>query len=264
MSTAYSPSLQDPWRLLLTECPAEPVFNVTLDEAIGESVGRGEAPPTVRLWQNDEALVLGRFELHDRALDRLYHWVDEEGVALVRRISGGTVVWHGPGALNFSICAARDEGLGIHRAYETLSAGIIRALRRWGLSPVFGEVLGAFCDGSHNIVIDGRKLAGTAQTRRKGFTLVHGTIFINADLERVTEIMTGFCRQAGIERPHKRETLATLSDALRRPISVVEARTAFAQGYGETLGMREPWAPSEPIAEELARARELEANYRCW
>jgi len=256
-------SLQGPWRLLVAEYTAEPACNVALDEAIGESVARGEAPPTVRLWQNGEALVLGRFELRDRPLDDLLKWAAEEGVALVRRISGGTVVWHGPAALNFSVCIPRDERLGIHRAYETLSAGIIRALRHWGLLASFSTVPGAFCDGSHNIAIAGRKVAGTAQTRRKGFTLVHGTVFINVDLERVMEIMTGFDRQADIEGSLKRAALTTLSEAWGHPISLTEAREAFIQGYAEAFGPFDGWQPAEPTTHELARARELESNYRC-
>jgi lipoate-protein ligase A len=252
-----------PWRLLTTSYPAEPTFNIALDQAIGERVGRGEAPPTIRLWHNGETLVLGLFELRDRSLDRVARWAETESVALVRRISGGTIVWHGPGALNFSICVPRDEGLGIHRAYEVLSSGIIRALSRWGLSPVFGKVPGAFCDGSHNIVIDGRKLAGTAQTRRKGFTLVHGTIFINADLEHVTELIANFYRQTGVERPLRREVLTTLSEVLGRPISLDETRGAFVHGYAEAFQIAKPWQSVTPTNEELARARELESNYRC-
>jgi lipoate-protein ligase A len=256
-------NLSAPWRLLTASHLAEPTFNVALDEAIGESVGRGEAPPTVRLWQNGESLVLGRFELRDRSLGPLCDWANQQKVALLRRISGGTVVWHGPGALNFSICIPHDERLGIHRAYEALSAGIIRALKRWGLAAAFGSVPGSFCDGSHNIVIDGHKIAGTAQTRRKGFTLVHGTIFIDLDLEHVTRLIAGFYQQAGIYRVLKREALTTLAEALGRPISLDEAREAFVQGHAEAFGLFDEWQTSELMTHEQVRTRELEPHYHC-
>ncbi|HED03942.1 MAG TPA: hypothetical protein ENI60_04145 [Candidatus Fraserbacteria bacterium] len=181
---------------------------------------------------------------------------------MLRRVSGGQLVWQGPGALNYSVCVPRQEPYGIHRAYETLSAGVVQALTRWGLRCSFGRVPGAYCDGSHNLVIHQRKLAGTAQARRKGFILVHGTVLIDADWERILGLLTEFYRRAGQARSIRRAALTTLSEALGRPLTTDQAKTAFAAGYAEVLGLSGRWSPDAvPLPEELRRARELAHQY---
>lgn len=265
MSAIFAAQRNASWRLLLAQYPEEPALNVSLDEAIGESVGRGEAPPTVRLWENGETLVLGRFELRDLDLsdEHFLNWAKANDLALARRVSGGQLVWQGPGALNYSVCIPRQEPYGIQRAYEALSAGVVQALRRWGLRCSFGRVAGAYCDGSHNLVVHQRKLAGTAQARRKGFILVHGTVLVDADLERIVGLISEFYRLAGQARSIRRAALTTLSEALGRTLTTDQAKSAFAAGYAEVLGLSGRWSPDAvPLPEELRRARELAHQYR--
>ena len=264
MSAIFAAQPNASWRLLLAQYPEEPALNVSLDEAIGEAVGRGAAPPTVRLWENGETLVLGRFELRDLDLadGHLHRWAQTNNLALLRRVSGGQAVWQGPGALNYSVCVPRREPYGIHWAYETLSAGVVQALRRWGLSCSFGRVAGAYCDGSHNLVVQQRKLAGTAQARRKGFILVHGTVLIDADLERIVGLISEFYRLAGQARPIRRAALTTLSEALGRTVTSDQVKSLFTAGYAEVLGISSYWSPAEaPSPDELRRARELAHRY---
>jgi len=265
MSPIFAGYPNGPWRLLLAQYPDEPALNVSLDEAIGEAVGRGEAPPTVRLWESGEALVLGRFELRDLDLADEYflNWAQANDLALLRRVSGGQLVWQGRGALNYSVCIPRREPYGIHRAYETLSAGVVQALNHWGLRCSFGRVAGAYCDGSHNLIIHSRKLAGTAQARRKGFILVHGTVLIDANLERIVGLLTEFYRRAGQARSIRRAALTTLSEALDRSLTADRVKSALAEGYAEVLGISGHWAPdAAPLPEELARAHDL-ARQQC-
>lgn len=145
-----------------------------------------DAPPGIALWLPKgmtAAIGLAQNPELELEIEAMRH----DGVGLVRRQSGGGAVLLYEGVLCWEAYAnLRDleklGGSGIRQTYRILSQPIVRALSSLGL-----EVFNAgICDLSTNVNGKTRKLAGTAQLRRKDKALVHGSLLVSSDVEMLS------------------------------------------------------------------------------
>jgi lipoate-protein ligase A len=122
---------------------------------------------------------------------------------LLGRSSGGGVVAHGPGTVNVSIVVpwrTRTKP-SIDDAYRLWIKVLDRALRSsCGVAIEARCVEDAFCSGRYDAVAAGRKLAGTAQARRRGSVLVHGTVLADVIAEEYCELVEAAEERIGITR----------------------------------------------------------------
>lgn len=272
MST-YPPAT---WRLLLTEPLAGP-RNMALDEAILRAVAAGQAPPTLRFFAwAPPCLSLGYAQpLADVDLGRLA----ERGWDLVRRPTGGRAILH-TDELTYSIIAPMDEPRvvgGVVESYRQLSAGLLRGLERLGLAaradrkagdgqrppeagagqpapvlPVCFEV-----PSDYEITAGGKKLLGSAQVRKQGVVLQHGTLPLAGDISRICEALA-FADEAerGRVRERVRGRAATLTDVLGGSVGWAEAAGALQAGFAQALDLS--FEVGGVSALELADAERLE------
>jgi lipoate-protein ligase A len=164
---------------------------VALDDAAARWVASGASPPLVRVWQNERAVVLPR-----RAFERLGVRAvlgrDGSEWPVVPRSSGGTAVAHGPGTLNVSVILPqrRLDDPPIEEGYRLWVELLDAALRpAYGIPVEGARVEGAFCEGAWDASVGGRKLAGTAQSRRGGGVVVHGTILVDVDRREYVSLL---------------------------------------------------------------------------
>ncbi|OTA40615.1 MAG: hypothetical protein A6D92_15210 [Symbiobacterium thermophilum] len=91
---------------------------------------------------------------------------------------------------------------------------------------------------AYELQVGGRKVAGSAQTRRDGVILQHGSILLDIDvplLFRLMRLPEGIPAERLMARFRAKST--TLAEALGRPVSWAEARDAFAAGFARALGL---------------------------
>ena len=171
------------WRFLELEFPSDLAMNLAIDEAILDSVLKGRISPTLRFWRNDRSVIVGRFQ-------RICDEVDldlcaKEGISVVRRMSGGGTVYQDLGNLNYTIVLTDEhrliKGLGITESYKIFCSWLQRALKLMGLNPEFKP--------PGNILLNGKKISGSAQLRRRGGVLHHGTLLVNADLNLMKKVL---------------------------------------------------------------------------
>jgi lipoate-protein ligase A len=185
------------WRLI-DEGPGSGAWNMAVDVALLEAARRGEAPPTLRLygWQQP-TLSLGRHQDPRAGIDHEYR--RGRGIDLVRRPTGGRAVLHDQ-EVTYSIIlpAALGRGAGVGEVYGVLS-GVLQA----GLTALLAELregaVGQISRPEHrppstaehlkpascfaaaaggDELVDGRKLIGSAQARRGGAVLQHGSVLL--------------------------------------------------------------------------------------
>lgn len=126
------------------------------------------------LWQNENTVVIG---LNQNAFSECN--LDEmkaENVRLARRTTGGGAVFHDLGNLNFSFIIPRSlksEGIPVEL--------IMKSCRRLGID--------ATITGRNDICAAGRKFSGNAFCQTKDMYLHHGTILINADVDRMKKFL---------------------------------------------------------------------------
>ena len=163
------------WRLL-TSGPADAAWNMAVDRVLLEGAARR---PTVRLYEWDPpAVSLGRFQ---RDLPAAF----PRGVPWVRRPTGGGAIYHFREVTFAVACSLHDSPLRGDRlaAYRTVNGAIAIALGRIGVKvrPWEGPAIrsGGFCFDSRSpsdLMHGRRKIVGTAQRRRRGTLLLHGSL----------------------------------------------------------------------------------------
>ncbi len=259
--------MSERWRLLISP-PADGRRNMAVDEAIVEAVAAAESPPTLRMYAWDPpCLSLGRAQPIDV--------VDEEALAAegwdwVRRPTGGRALLHAD-ELTYAVVAPGQLSAvagGVLASYRELSRGLLAGLERLGLrpdppihaalsaadrsNPVCFEVPSAY-----EITVGGRKLIGSAQLRRRGVVLQHGSLPLEGDITRVARVL----RHAGAaERHDAAERLfrhaVTLKDLVGFAVPWEEACRAFQAGFAQALG----WdlVPDDLSPLEAQRAHQIE------
>lgn len=166
-------------RVLTAEHPENPEYSLALEEALYISVSKLGSFPILRIWRHRDTIVLGYFqiaeeEVHvDRALN--------EGVRIVRRLTGGGAVYHDFGCLLWSIIARGPPEGGIDYVYGNLLRGFVEFLKDYADAKV---------ENINDIVIGGKKVSGTAATYdRKGTYLLHGTLLMDTDLNKLSYLL---------------------------------------------------------------------------
>lgn len=120
------------------------------------------------LWQTQHCIVVPRSYLNHQGFATAMTASAARGWPVFLRDTGGGAVVQGPGVLNlamtFHVGAGADDR--IASSYRILCAPVMTMLRRRGIEGSWRAIAGTMCDGAYNIVVDGRKLAGTAQRWR--------------------------------------------------------------------------------------------------
>lgn len=246
---------------------------MAVDEAVLASVGAGDAPPTLRLYGWEPAcLSLGFSQsIHDADTVRLA----ARGWQVVRRPTGGKAILHAD-ELTYSVALPPDHpltALGIVESYREISAALMHALNLLGADPhserraeTDGKRPGAVCfevPSHYEITVDGKKLVGSAQVRRKAGLLQHGTLPLTGDLSRICDALA-YAEDS--EREAARETVLsralTLESALGRVVAWDEAAAAVRDGFAAVFGVElvpgtltdGEWAEAESLADGKHRS----------
>jgi lipoate-protein ligase A len=209
----------DNWRMI-DYSSEDPAMNLAIDEAILRSVLENHGPNTLRLWQNPPAVVIGHFQDHKSVASIAD--CESLGIGIFRRVSGGGAVYHDYGNVNYSIIVRKPSlAVGVdnvERSYSFFCGGVVEGL---GILNVQAR------NNSGNIVVEGRKISGSAQHRLYDAILHHGTCMVHVDFN-----MLG--RALRIPYPHA--ILVNLSEILRG-ITIEETKNAFRKGYEKTCGV---------------------------
>jgi lipoate-protein ligase A len=253
------------WRLIV-DGPMSGARNMAKDEALLKAVQQGLASVTVRFYRWAPATVsLGYFQAAEdvdrEAIGRL-------GLGLVRRPTGGRAILHDD-ELTYSIVAPGEAipgGRNIGRSYLSISEALMRGLEILGIEASVGDEK-ATRDNSPaacfalstraDLTARGQKVIGSAQMRREGFILQHGSIPVALDLGKHAAV---FGAVSGAEKAA--EQLAAKASGVagligRRP-SWEEMERAFALGFAEVFHAR--MEAGEMTAAEEAEAEKLEAE----
>lgn len=187
------------WRFIVN-APAVGAWNMAVDEAILESTANNLQSTTLRFYSwNPFCLSLGYAQpFSDIDLDHL----QEKGWDVVRRPTGGKAILHAD-ELTYSICAAQNDPHvqgSVLESYQHLSKGLLAALENLGLNanseptkepsernttkPICFEV-----PSDYEITLNGKKIIGSAQARKKDGVLQHGAIPLFGDITRITQVL---------------------------------------------------------------------------
>ncbi len=255
------------WRLVVDSAPRSGAANMAIDQAVAEACAAGTSLPTVRFYRwTPPAVSLGRLQpIGD---------IDEQRVAalgyeIVRRPTGGRAILH-TDEFTYSVVAPMDHPLmrgGVMDAYLRLSNALIAGLRLLGVpaDKAPGDVrvgpdVSAVCfeaPSAYEITAGGRKLMGSAQSRRANYVLQHGSLPLVGDITRLIDVLALPPEQAATLRAELRGRACTLAQALGVDDGsdlVTFERVADAMRRGFETALQLSFQPGGLTADEVRRS----------
>lgn len=255
--------MKSEWRFIRSGLGA-PDYNMAVDEAILTAHSEGLVPPTVRFYGwNPATLSVGFFQ--KAASEVNFDALEQEGIGFVRRATGGRAVLHDKELTYSMIVSESYPGIprSVTEAYRVLSEGLLLGFRKLGLSAEmvqleneeekekYASMGSAACFDSpswYELVVEGRKVAGSAQTRQKGVVLQHGSILLDLDADQLFRLLR-FSNERVMERMKqqflkKAVAINEVRGGAGQPrVELSEVEEAFTAGIEEGLGIR--LVPSE-------------------
>ena len=234
------------WRLILDGC-ASGHRNMAVDDALMTSVLCAERiaawSHTLRLyWFEPPALSIGANQpLAEIDLAACA----AAGVDVVRRPTGGRAVLH-DGCITYSVCGPAEGavfGGGIHASYRRISEALVSAVRELGLAAVLPATPKSrststpSCFDSaapYELLVAGRKLVGSAQVRRSGVALQHGSLRLWSGSVQTPALVNA--RSARLRTVESVDP-PTLSELLGRSVSRAAAGAALADGFSRSFSV---------------------------
>ncbi|MCX7549402.1 lipoate--protein ligase [Xanthomarina sp. F2636L] len=200
---------------------------------------------------NEPAIIIGR---NQNTLEEInYEYVDEKGIHVVRRISGGGAVYHDLGNLNFSFITNHD-GKSISN-FKKFTAPVIRVLNSMGVS--------AELKGRNDILVNDKKISGTAQFSTGKRMISHGTLLLDTDMSEVVKALQVKMNKIA-SKGHKsvRSRVANISEFLSSPITMSDFKKQLLHGLYEAS---EPFETYKLTEAEWQGVHQLKAEkYDLW
>ena len=151
-----------------------PYYNMAFDEYCLESLSIDE--PVFYLWQNRPAVIVGFNQEVNTEVNLDY--LKENGIDLVRRVTGGGAVYHDLENLNYTIVGRSED---LEKDYPEYASLLAKALQTLGVP--------ATLSGRNDILVEGRKVSGFAKRVCKNRLMVHGTLMYNVDVDVLTHVL---------------------------------------------------------------------------
>ena len=232
---------------------ADGATNMAIDEAILESYVDGESAPTLRLYGwRPPCVSVGYFQslLSEVRVERCR----EIGVDWVRRPTGGRLILHDM-ELTYSVVASERDPLvsgGILESYRKISEALRTGLGLLGVEAHLADptnpavaaaskMKGGLCfdaAAGHELTVGGRKIAGSAQVRRRGRILQHGTLLLDVAIDRLFQVVRLPSERTLLEfAAGFHHEVVTLREAMARTPSVDEVASAIKRGFVRAWGV---------------------------
>lgn len=226
----------------------DPRMNLALEEYILRNF---DAKDYLLFYINEPSIIIGR---NQNTLEEINHdYVEDKGIHVVRRVSGGGAVYHDLGNLNFSFLTDYDRK---HlNNFAKFTGPVIKVLNAMGVN--------AELSGRNDILAEGKKISGNAQYASVKRMLSHGTLLYDTDLSEVGRALN--VKMSKIEsKGHKsvRSRVANITEFLDEKMSIEEFRSRLLKGlYDE----RDDFETYHLTEEQWAKVRQLhDEKYNTW
>jgi lipoate-protein ligase A len=147
----------------------KPDFNIALEEYCFKNLTKFDK--VFILWINEPSIIVGKNQNTHAEINEKF--INEKGIHVVRRISGGGAVYHDLNNLNYTIISNESKDSKSFD-FKSFSEPVIKTLKELGVDAEFS--------GRNDITIDDKKICGNAQAYLDGRVMHHGCILFDVDL----------------------------------------------------------------------------------
>ncbi len=207
--------------LYIIDRSIDPWWNLAAEEYLFKEFKE----PVFRLWQNDNAIIIG---LHQNAYAEInLDFVRENNIKVVRRLTGGGAVFHDMGNVNFTFIDNKEKGEESSAMFSRFTRPILDALNKLKVN--------ASLEGRNDLVIDGKKFSGNAIAVFGNRVLQHGTLLFSSSIRDLSSALAG--------RPEKFVSKSVKSNAAR--VTNISEHLKFAMSIEEFIAFLEREITSE-------------------
>ncbi|ADU29814.1 lipoate--protein ligase [Evansella cellulosilytica] len=205
-------------------------------------------------YVNEPSIIIGKNQNTIEEINKEY--VEENGIHVVRRLSGGGAVYHDFGNLNFSFIT-KDDGESFSN-FRKFTQPVIDALAKIGVE--------ATLSGRNDIHVGERKISGNAQYTTKGRMFSHGTLLLDSEIEHVVKALNvkdEKIKSKGIKSIRSR--VANINEFVHEKLSMDQFKqllltSIFGEGDVQSYNLTdEDWNGVQAISE--ARYNNWDWNY---
>lgn len=223
----------------------DPRINLAIEEYLLKTMDV-EKEPVLLFYINQPSIIIGKNQNTIEEINTDY--VEDNGIIVVRRLSGGGAVYHDLGNLNFSFIT-NDDGDSFMN-YKKFTQPVVDALAKMGVN--------AELSGRNDILAEGRKVSGNAQFSTKGRMFSHGTLMFDTKIDAVVsalKVKKDKIESKGIKSIRSR--VANISEFLKEQMTVEEFRLEILKSiFGGEENIRyyelteDDWANIHKLSEE--------------
>ena len=153
---------------------------MALDESISEFVSKGFSKNTLRFYNwNPPCVSIGYFQEIESEVDLDY--AKKKGIDVIRRLTGGGAVYH-KSEITYSLIVSKDIlSSDIKKSYEKICSSLVKGLKNIGLNAKFKSI--------NDIIVNGKKISGSAQTRLDNVIIQHGTLILENNIDEMFNVL---------------------------------------------------------------------------
>lgn len=231
----------------------DPTLNLAMEEYVLKNMPKDDS--YFLFYVNRPSIIIGKNQNTIEEVNQPY--IDENGIDVVRRISGGGAVYHDTGNLNFSF-VTDDDGNSFHN-FKKFTEPIVEALQSLGVD--------ADMSGRNDIQVGSAKISGNAMVKVKDRMFSHGTLMLNSELNEVQnalKVNPAKIKSKGIKSVRSR--VANISEFLDEPLDIDRFKEIILKTiFGEATQVEEyiltddDWKKIEQLSNE--KYRTWEWNY---
>ncbi|MGG0410461.1 lipoate--protein ligase [Peribacillus simplex] len=227
----------------------DPRINLAIEEYALKHLNIDET--YLLFYINRPSIIIGRNQNTIEEINADY--VDENGITVVRRLSGGGAVYHDLGNLNFSFIT-RDDGDSFHN-FKKFTQPVVETLEKLGIH--------AELSGRNDILAEGKKISGNAMFSTKGRMFSHGTLLFQSEMDHIVsalKVKKDKIESKGIKSIRSR--VGNIADFLKEPMSVEEFRSFLLQNIFKDSGKVTEYVLTEMDWEKIHKISE--ERYQNW
>jgi lipoate-protein ligase A len=232
---------------------------MAIDESVMVHVGQDSSPPTIRLYGwSPPAVSIGYFQGLEEEVD--IENCRNLGIDYLRRITGGGAVFH-ENEVTYSLIVTEASVLipnNILESYRVICQGIIEGLKLMDIQAEFVPL--------NDIIVGGKKISGSAQTRRDRTILQHGTLLIDTDVEKMFSVLKVTSEKIKDKLiSNVKERVTSINNTLSREVGFEEVCSALTKGFEKGLGVEleegELGDTEKGLAEDIRKDRYLNPDW---
>ena len=190
----------------------DPQINLAIEEYVLRTMDI-EEDSFLLFYINEPSIIIGKNQNTIEEIDT--DFVEENGIKIVRRLSGGGAVYHDLGNLNYSFIT-KDDGESF-RNFKKFTEPVVDALAKMGVK---AELI-----GRNDLLVEGRKISGNAQFATQGRMFSHGTLMFDTEIDTVVsalKVRKDKIESKGIKSIRSR--VANISEFLEEPMTIEQFR----------------------------------------